>query len=150
MFQFSFELYIYCMWIIQYITPDLERKAILNTQKTKKKERKHIKAFLCLNITMKHFKLTEFQWLAHTHIARKEKIEGKSRRGQKRMRWLNSITDSVDMNLSKLREIVQDREAWRAAQSLKSQRFKHDFDWTTTGNIVLLYFLPPLIFVSVQ
>ena len=40
MFQFSFELYIYCMWIIQYITPDLERKAILNTQKTIIKERK--------------------------------------------------------------------------------------------------------------
>ena len=44
------------------------------------------------------------------------------------MRWLNSITDSVDMNLSKLQEIVQDREAWRAAQSIKLQRFKRDFD----------------------
>ena len=116
MFQFSFELYIYCVWIIQYITPDLEIKTILNTQKMKrKKERKHTKAFLCLNITLKQFKLSEFQWLAHTHIARKEKIEGKSRKRQKRMRWLNSITDSVDMNSSKLREIVQDREAWRAA-----------------------------------
>ena len=40
MFQFSFELYIYCVWIIQYITPDLEIKTILNTQKMKKKKRK--------------------------------------------------------------------------------------------------------------
>ena len=53
------------------------------------------------------------------------KIEGKMRREWQRMRWLESITDSMDMDLCKLLEIVEDRGAW-LAMSLGSQRVRHD------------------------